>query len=148
MDVVPLIGVVWWIMLPLTFFLLPDTLRKCKVKPAHIGRIGLYSAIFGVLALLGSVQLPMLVMSVLRLIGLEDSMVYTWLQYPESNRARVIPFCMLIFSTIFWGFASSRYIRLPLPWFVAFMLSFVSALLAIVFLAPWPGFLHALVRDW
>lgn len=50
------------------------------------------------------------------------------------------------FTTIFlfWGFAASRYLRLPRPWLVALALVVLAGLAATALLALWPGLLQGL----
>lgn len=111
-----------WLMMPLTFLLLPQSLRRAKVRKAHLVRAGVYAISWMWLAL----HLPFLYM----LVG---EAVWGWMwQYPGQevveSQGQVWVLAM-VFALVWWSVVTGRYLRLPRPWLVGLVLSVLSVLL-------------------
>ncbi len=145
----------WWFAVPFAYLFLPATLRRCRVRRGHLARIGAYSLVFasaGVLLAAAStsvVQDPLMFIVVIFNRAFDNELV-DWMALNQLNGSlhkwllRASPFVSFLLVFVFWGFAASRYLRLPRPWLVAFVLTLLAGLLATALLALWPGFLQAL----
>ncbi len=145
----------WWIVMPFAYLLLPATLRRCRVRREHLVRIGAYSLVFASAGVLLAGAAPSVVqdpfMFVVVIINRAfDGELIDWM---DLNRLDDLlrrwlpgasPFVCFSLVCVFWGCAASRYLKLPRPWLVAFVLTLVGGLLAMALLALWPGFLQRL----
>ncbi len=138
-------GPVLWFVMPFTFLLLPTTLRRSRVKRSHIWRIWAYSLVFAPLPVL-SWGLPAF------LLGCEDRLDPNRWSGPSAGlniRAmldwlcnQTMPLYFTIVTTtsaLFWGFAASRYLKLPRAWAVAIIMALLALLIAVGFVIAVPG---------
>lgn len=114
--------VLHWMMMPLTFLLLPQSLQRAKVRKAHLVRAGIYAVSWMWFAF----HLPFVYM----LIG---EAVWGWMwQYPGmefvESQGQVWVLAM-VFALVWWSVVTGRYLRLPRPWLVGLVLSVLSVLL-------------------
>jgi hypothetical protein len=128
------------LLMPATFILLPQTLRKSRVLPRHFVRIAAWS--FVALPLLLSVQsLFRLTIDAVgwgwSLVGMADSDVFDWASEAWVHTHWWLLLTILTGWTFAWyGWALGRYLKLPTPWLItlamfsiAFLLSFLICLL-------------------
>lgn len=138
-------GPMLWLVMPLTFLLLPATLRRARVKRSHLWRIWAYSLVLAPLPIL-SWGLPAF------LVGCEDRLNPNRWSAPSvglSFRAtldwlcnQTIPLYLTIVagaSALFWGFAASRYLKLPRAWAVAIVMAILALLIAVGCVIAVPG---------
>ena len=118
-----------WLLLPLSFVVLPVSRRRAKVRWAHLGRVTGYGSFVFFSLLLASL--------LLRAIGV------MWESGQGGSFAAVhllwrwVPIPMLM---VWWWAATSRYLCLPHGWAVVGLLSVLCALLflaAVILLVPW-----------
>jgi hypothetical protein len=142
--------------MPFTFFLLPQTLRRAKVRRVHLLRIGVWSLVGAPLAV-GAVQFLHLVMDLLTwLCGLvmPRSSPYTYSPAEEflsdlSGLLRDHQDVLLLaaiggWTFVWWGCAAGRYLKLERPWLVTLVMgaiAFLGSLVAGIFL---PGLWYAI----
>ena len=124
-----LLGVWMWLLVPISFVMLPVSRRRAKVRWAHLARVTAYSTF--------ALSVPPGGSLVLAGIG------FAW---PGGQSAmflgahlllRLVPISVLV---LWWGVATGRYLRLSHSWLVAGLLGLLCGLLflAVVFhLAPW-----------
>ena len=116
-------------LIPLTLILLPLSLRRAKVRVRHLWRIAAYFAPFAVLfAWLPGIYFASSVV-VWRAIYAAGGgtgvtgQVLAWIAPAASRLPSLVCTATvaltLIPAWIFWGFACSRYLKLPRPWLVA-----------------------------
>jgi hypothetical protein len=125
------------ILMPMTFRLLPVTLRRCKVRKEHLIRIALYTTPW-VLLWVGPLMIALgacldrvtWVWNYTSTPGLNMYWVSGMIQ--DRSAAVVAPVCGF-WLLLAWGFACSRYLRLPRPWVVAAALVLISTLASILF---------------
>jgi len=148
----------WWVLMAPMFLFLPTTLRRCRVRRAHLLRVGAYSLVFGAGAVLLLTCATRAITS-----GLRGLVVWRarlgmgpdawWLRDISWDLWRwsvwVSP--LLCAGTLggFWGLAASRYLKLPRPWAIAGVLALIAGLTAVLLLSLWPGaltrlYLHAM----
>ncbi|MGI9015388.1 MAG: hypothetical protein ACR2GY_14240 [Phycisphaerales bacterium] len=116
-------GALWFItactyvlLFPLTLLVLPATLRRRKVRLAHVGRVVMYSVL----------MVPVLFVIVALCVG-----VFTTASRVSPVICRIAIGSTLVMLLVYYGFALSRYMKLPRAWFVTAMLSWMSLLLPI-----------------
>ncbi len=120
-----------WLIMPATFLLLPQTLRRCTIKRVHLARILAYSMPLMPVAL-ASWGLPPLAWACCdRFRSPFFPRIPRWLACIGDIALPVFLVVVLLCSTVFWGFAASRYLKLPRPWGVAFLMAIVSMLLGL-----------------
>lgn len=128
MVVAPMLALV-----PAAFLLLPGTLRRLRVRRAHIARIGLYS-----------LAAPCFIWSALAVIwavhhainwhnGLAGGIAVQWLPSDEAMFRATLAgsLLLLLWAPFFWWRAGKQYLKLPHPLIVSIMLSIVSFLTTI-----------------
>lgn len=128
------------ILTPLTFRLLPVTLRRCNVRKEHLIRIALYSTPWVLLwagppmRLIGWALLKVNWMLGMRNPGFD---LY-WLSgmFDDRTAVIVVPVCAL-WLFMAWGFACSRYLRLPAAWGVAAAMVIISILVSTLLVLWW-----------
>jgi hypothetical protein len=128
-----------FLMTPAAFLLLPFTLRRCRVRGAHLFRVAAYS--------LAGLPLLVLVAGVLQLF----TPPWQWVRGFSADRVVValfgyfgaLPLMSLGWLMIFWWFAATRYLRIP------HAAAVVATMLAVAFLfsAVTVAFLHPGFRD-
>lgn len=130
------------VLMPAMFLLLPATLRRCRVRSAHLIRIMLYASPWIMLfaTSLISVLAPALNALNWKLSG-SFSIDLDWIVTMLEDRLAiaVIPACG-VWLLIAWGFACARYLRLPRPWGVAASLAAISIMASmLIVIMVWPG---------
>lgn len=116
------------LLLPVSFILLPASRRRAKVQWRHIGRIAIYS-----------LGVPAIILTVLMLgIGLRTiPQTYAWV--PELLWQ--LPILLWVYLPVFWWAAIKRYLHMPHAFAVAFLMTFMIALMCAPFwiatLPPW-----------
>lgn len=133
-------------LMPLAFVLLPVTLQRCRVRLVHLARIWLYTTPWVMLmagpvlwALLSAIeQLPMQ--------KLWRGVNPYWLIGMIGDRAPIVVIGVCAgWLWVGWGFACSRYLKLPRPWLISSLLLSISLMLSVlVVLQTWPQGLHEL----
>lgn len=116
---IPVTLVLTIVICPLSFLILPYTLRRARVRRTHLARIGILS---------GPI-VPLLLVPAWLLAGLAVNAGYA---YAVSSTA----ICALgwAFLLMWWGAACQRYLHLPTPWFVANVMVVLSTLIAMALL--------------
>lgn len=121
------------IFMPLTFRLLPVTLQRCRVRREHLARIALYSAPW--LLLCAGPLMRVAGASLLKINWLFGArgpgfdLYWVAGMFDDRTATMVVPICSL-WLFVAWGFACSRYLRLPTAWAVACALMVISVLSA------------------
>ena len=132
----PMLGLA---MMPLSYLLLRQTLRRTQVRPAHLFRIFAYSSLL---------LLPMIALQILFARQWRDTILYTirsstpWFNSLAAfvdDVERIVPLPLvlvlifLIFLGAWWSAATARYLRLPPPaGVVAAMVTITALVLAII----------------
>jgi hypothetical protein len=116
-----ILGWLWLLLAPLTFRLVPQTLRRAKVRPQHILRIWAYSLV--------GIPLPIFAPAIggwlVSLVPELDLIV----QRTLAHRGVEAIFLLLLWSTWLiacWGAAAKHYLRLDHPWRVAVVLNLLG----------------------
>lgn len=144
----------WWVLMAPMFLFLPTTLRRCRVRRAHLLRVGAYSLVFGAGAVLLLTCATRGITSGLRGTVLWRSRLgmgpdAMWLREIAWGlwRWSVWGSPMLCAGTLigFWGLAASRYLKLPRPWAIVGVLALVAGLTALLLFSLWPGALDRLI---
>ncbi|MCH7849755.1 MAG: hypothetical protein IIB53_15515 [Planctomycetes bacterium] len=128
------LGVWMWLLLPLSFVLLPVSRRRAKVRWGHIARVSAYGFFIPVTAIVGS----MLCISIGYAL---DPLIYLMLRCAHVLSRYFMPALIIIW----WATSIRHYLRMPHSWFVAVLLSgmlFLLYLAALWFI--YPDFLLAL----
>ncbi|MEK6702639.1 MAG: hypothetical protein AABZ53_10270, partial [Planctomycetota bacterium] len=133
------------VIMPLTLFVAPATLRKHKVQPRHILRVGIYSLW---LIPFSGVCVPALLTlgwsfgdigTLHNWNSLTPTGPWSWLQQLIENQASKI-IAVLIGTLVlsWWWAAISRYLRLPQAWLITIILGCLAAVgtFALSFLIP------------
>lgn len=120
-------------LMPVAFLLLPDTLRRSRVRRAHIARVGLYSfvapcLIWSALAVLWSAHYAINWHN--RISG---GIAVQWLPSDAAmfNAMLAGSLLLLLWAPFFWWRAGKQYLKLPHPLIVAILLSIVSFLMTL-----------------
>ena len=128
------LGVWLWLLLPLSFVLLPVSRRRAKVRWGHIARVSAYGFFIPVTAIAGS------------LFCISIGYALDPLVDPMLRCAHVLSrYFMPAMVVIWWATSIRHYLRMPHSWFVAVLLSgmlFLLYLAALWFI--YPDFLLAL----
>ena len=130
-----LVAVLTVLVMPLTFFLLGTTLRRAKVRWAHIARVWGYGLIWLPVAF----HLPGFFTG----LTLVTDLVLTALLYHSWSVSNVTdalarldtPLTLALvclWMTLWWVFACGRYLRLPHAWAVGLVMTFLAALISLV----------------
>ncbi len=134
--------VVVLIVMPLTFLMIPATLRRSRVRPGHVCRIALYGLVMPCVVAIVSV----LVQFALHAVNLEgiaswinprlwfESVTYRNLIYTAIAAALAV--LLALWLSYWWTIAAGMYLRLPTPKRIAAVMALVS-LLAGVTLHLW-----------
>lgn len=114
-----LFGGAMFVTMPLSLFLLPISLRRAKVRPAHLIRIAMYSTVIPVAAVIGGV-----------LIGLAGMMTAALMEMSAVGLAgyvaiRYLPWLLV---ALWWHAATSRYLKIPHAWFTIAVLTLLCLL--------------------
>ncbi len=128
------LGVWMWLLLPLSFVLLPVSRRRAKVRWGHIARVSAYGFFIPVTAIVGS----MLCISIGYAL---DPLIDLMLRCAHVLSRYFMPALIIIW----WATSIRHYLRMPHSWFVAVLLSgmlFLLYLAALWFI--YPDFLLAL----
>jgi hypothetical protein len=134
---------------PLSFLLLPATLRRARVRGIHIRRIWAYGLAWLPIVLL---MPPLLV--ILAAIATVTNSHYSgpgyflaglgvWLYH---NRFAPGLLCLELWLALWWGTAAGRYLRLPHGLAIGLFIAALSLLIAIGLVAIVPGGLHWMVE--
>lgn len=117
--------------LPLTFVLLPETLRKAKVRNRHLCRGALYS--LAMPTALGAA--PSLVVPIWHWARQSWAGTYYW-NLPTYWTFEWFSATCVLWQLLWWGFFAGRYCRLPRPWLIAAAMVLVSWLIAMLLILP------------
>lgn len=130
------LGVGLFLLMPLTFCLLPQTLRRERVLPRHVGRIGLYSLVGVPIVLIGPISAWFLLAA-----GIDSALGRSWLGAAFGGYFEVRPALACVTGAIalawlacFWHAAVSQYLRLHRPALVVGVLMFTASFLLITLL--------------
>ncbi len=131
-------------LMPAAFMLLPQTLRRARVRRSHLVRIGLWSFV-GLPMAVGSVQMLDIVLGLLNwacsyLVPRKVPFVYS---PAEKVIGSVQEFLMdrqdlLLLGAIggwtllWWGFAVGRYLKLERPWLITLVMGVVAFLISLL----------------
>jgi len=122
-------------LMPLTFRLLPVTLRRCKVRKEHLVRIALYSTPWVLLwagPLMRFVGWALLKVNwTFGIRGPGFDLYWISGMFSDRTAAMVVPVCALWLFVV-WGFACSRYLRLPTAWAVAAAMVIICTLTSVL----------------
>ncbi len=110
---------------PAAFLLLPETLKRARVRRAHLIRIGLYLMPSFVVSLM----LPAIVYNARGAISRATASAVPF-RAPLTDAAIVLSITTL-WCIVWWWFAADRYLRLPRPLVLASVRSVVAMLAAI-----------------
>jgi hypothetical protein len=132
-------------LVPVTFLLLPDTLRIARVRRVHILRIAGWSLV-GPSLLLNLVSMVSLVGAAIYAVA--DALQIAPLLEGTAQAAfegwsrwgfLVLNILLVGWGFVWWGLALSRYLKLPVPWLITLCLSIIAFLAAflICLLLPW-----------
>ncbi len=113
--------------MPIAMQLAPDTLRRAKVLKAHLFRIAIYC----VAPVLLTGAIPGVCRALWWLYEIEvRGKSYWWggSDFMHKHAFWVRPSIAFLAIVMTWGFACSRYLKLPRPWLVAGLLGMVSVL--------------------
>ena len=111
------------LMLPLCFVLMPLSMRRAKVRWAHIVRVTIYSLFIPLLC----VWVTAAVFSAHVALSMEGLMeLYTW-------AARYVPWLAM---ALWWTAATGRYLRIPHAWLTIGLLTLI----------PFGGLIFYLIR--
>lgn len=143
-SVFAMLGFFTAVILPAAYLVLPDTLRRARVRRVHLLRI----AGWGMVGLPLAAHLPGAIKGVLwnvvdvfGLMGVECPGPLRWLRQSFEVHAPGQIFLVVVgWLMLWWGFACGRYLRLSRPWLVAATLLFMSALAAVIAGLLLPGF--------
>lgn len=127
-------------LMPLTFRLLPVTLRRCKVRKEHLVRIALYSTPW-VLLWAGPLMrvIAWALLKVNWMLGMRGPGIDLYRisgMFDNRTAVIVVPVCALWLS-LAWGFACSRYLKLPYAWAVALAMVIISTLASLLLVLWW-----------
>jgi hypothetical protein len=141
------LAILMQVLMPGAFMLLPQTLRRARVRRGHLLRIGLWSFV-GLPMWVGSVQMLYLVLELLSWASTYLVPRKTRFMYTEVEQAigSTLGFVMreqdlLLLGAIsgwtllWWGIAVGRYLKLERPWLITLvmgLLAFLISLLACV----------------
>jgi hypothetical protein len=139
--------VTWWVLMPVTFLLLPVTLRKCRVRRAHLARIAAYSLVFGVGVLAAIYELSyftrLIAFEICKIlvrlgVGTDPFSLYQQLPLKALEQLRV-GYVIIFFGgpALFWGLAGRRYLKIPHAWPVSLLMTFLSMLVVALLSAAW-----------
>lgn len=146
-DVVPaaLWWTIWWFLVPPLFLLLPHSLRRAKVRNAHLVRIFLYSLVLLPLAL-GALQVPRTALI------LADFSYHTTRAEQSIIWGAVVLLQVLFFGSLlafFWSRACRHYLKLPNSFAIGAALSIVALLVTLaIYVIPIALGLVESVRAW
>ncbi len=129
------IGLLAALLMPLSFLLLPATLRHARVRHAHLVRIWAYSWIGLIPCLAGLGAADLLFQQYIWWSGEAWTLYETWGRFGHTARLLVI----LLWLLAWWSAACGRYLRLRTPLAVAAAMLCISALLATVTVLAWLG---------
>lgn len=117
--------------MPIAMLLAPDTLRRAKVLKAHLFRVAVYSIAPVLLA--GSIPDIGKACWWLFEFGFRGQS-YWWggSEFMYRNAFWIRPGIAFLAISVTWGFACSRYLKLPRPWLVAGFLAIVSVLAGVL----------------
>lgn len=118
----------WFGLVPLTFFLLPVTLRTCRVRPRHLFRIAAYAVLGPAMILLATVFIQSFENIPYRFASVTNVREYLY-RLPLYRSGWLTPLALAPWLMTFWYFALARYLRLPNPFAVTLVLIFLAALL-------------------
>jgi len=115
---VVLLGLWIWLLLPVSFVLLPVSRRRARVRWAHFMRITAYALV-----------VPSAVITV-SLLALTAGLSINRLRNEMIGLAHLLPrYAMIPLLLAFWAVAIKRYLHIPHSWAVVFLLSIVVVLL-------------------
>lgn len=133
------------VIMPLTLFVAPATLRKHKIRPRHILRVGIYSLW---LIPLAAVVVPV-VITLGRCFGdlatlhnwnsPKPTGPWNWLhQAVQDQASKIVGVIIATLVLSWWWAAIARYLRLPQAWLITLILGCLAALgtFAFSFLIP------------
>jgi hypothetical protein len=130
-----------FVLMPLSFLLLPVSLRRAKVRRAHLVRIAVYALPLWILLC----DLPVLSMACIEIAG-EASTELGWrwdrsaaLDFIATNRWRYLLAATVLLLALWWWQAAKHYLKLPHTLLVALLMAALSAALATVAILLTPG---------
>jgi hypothetical protein len=131
----PLVKPMWtlpvllhWAMMPVTFLFLPQSLRRAKVRKAHLARASVYAIGWMLLAF----HLPFLYVVIGEVVW-GWSLLIPGFDLVTSQGQVLVP--TFAFSCVWWSVVAGRYLRLPRPWLVGLVLSALSFLLSMLLIS-------------
>jgi len=138
------------VLMPLTFLLLPETLRRGRVRRRHLLRVWAY----GLVSLPVALAMPVVLMLVVRaaiLVDLRRHGAGYWLKglgVWMGRQSWVLGVgCVAVWMVWWWWAATGRYLRLPRAGLVAGVMAVLAMLLAAAVIAAMPGGMVWLVAD-
>ncbi len=132
----------WFLFTPLCFPILRQTLRRVRVRVAHIGRLGVYAATGLVLAVSLQILLDWLIQS-------DESQYFSGngeiLSQLSENSRLAVGLCA-VWQIWFWSWAGHRYLRLPRAVPIAIAMTLVGGLASLAVVTSIFGWriLHAI----
>jgi hypothetical protein len=144
------VGLAATVLLPGAFVFLPLTLRRAKVRSAHLIRVWAYGLIGLPLALLAPTAYSMAANLASGLFGFQDAATGAawgerWL---EAHRWQVLLACALAWNYWWWTIATGRYLCLPRAWGIALATLALALLVSIAVILLIPGGGLWLTQDW
>jgi hypothetical protein len=130
---------------PFTFVLLPQTLRRARVLPGHLVRIGAWSLVAIPLLLAVYPLLQLIVQTIAWLSGSTtwDSYYGSGFDVTSELLVHAYPWIELaLFSgwvLLWYGLAAGRYLKLSTPWLVAASMFVISLLASLLVCLLLPG---------
>ena len=124
---------IWSLLLPLSYFTLPTTLRQAKVTPGHILRIATYafSSTIAILTILALTNFIYTLTAVFTMFSNTPGFTSTAL-IENQNLTYSIYALVPVYITAWWGFANSRYLKINHPWLVSLMFNLMVSLASII----------------
>ncbi len=105
-----------WLMMPISFVLLPLSRRRAKVRWSHIVRVSAYAALvpslLGALCVIGAALVVLTDSAVSVVAGQAASITIHWVMIPMT--------------IVWWAMAINRYLCIPRGWLVAPVLAFLA----------------------
>jgi hypothetical protein len=131
-----------WVLMPVTFFMLPISMRRAKVRRVHLVRGLLYSTGWLYVAL----SVPGFVSRIESWLEMQRPLGGTSVLFSER------PWQVFVFafgaSTVWWAVVAGRYLKLPKAWLVGLVLTLLSSLvsfLVIALLGWWDDYAYDMI---
>jgi hypothetical protein len=116
------------LMMPISFVLMPATLRRARVRAGHVVRVWAY----GLVALPAVVALPVFAWAIAWNVerlqsGATWSSITDWLDF---NRWWLVLALAILWQVAWWAYAAGQYLRLPTPWTIGIVNTSICALVS------------------